>query len=318
MSRLRSAALGAAILFAVCAGPAALLALFFLRRGDWLASLKDYQTLAGGLAALFAAGLATMGVWMNVTVQRDNSARQHAATREQIEAQRQSTSEQLQAAERQAAVERDEQRRIVAWERHTALQQLASSFAGEIVAVVHVLRLRLPKTILTQSAALVKQGWQQDLKLRLAIKFDLRPVYDANVGNLGLLPVPMPERLAAFYGYLATFINDLEKFDSLDQLDSAAREGFALKLEGMEKELDRLIKLGEELYTSLSGVLDELFLWPPAPARLRPGQIATLGEILEKELTPDEQALLFATGAPTSEWIENLMKSRSAKRPHGS
>lgn len=314
MSRLRTVALSVAIIAAVFAGPAALLALILLRPGSWLATLKDYQTLAGSLAALFAAGLATVGVWMNVMVQRENIARQHESTREQIAAQRQSMSEQLQAAEERTAAERDEQRRIVALERHIAVQQLASGFAGEVTAIIHVLRLRLPTGALTQVADLAKKGLPKGARLNLAIRFDLAPVYRANIGNLGRLPAPVPERLAAFYGSVAAFLDELEKFDTIEEPNADTAALLALRFEEMEQELDRLIGIGKDLYGSLARILDDLFVWPPAAPRPTPGQIATLAGMLEKELTPEEQTRLLAANAPASDLIAALERARAAKR----
>lgn len=314
MSRLRNVALSVAIVAAVLAGPAALLTLILLRPAAWLDTLKNYQTLAGSLAALFAAGLATVGAWMSITVQRENMARQYESTREQIAAQRQSTSEELRAAEARAAAERDEQRRTVALERHLAVQQLASGFAGEVTAIVHVLRLRLPAGTLNQVAALAKKGLPNGTKLNLAIGFDLTPVYRAQVGNLGQLPAPLPERLAAFYGRVAAFLDELEKLDKFEDPNAGSAAFLALKFEEMEKDLDRLIGIGTDLYTSLARIQDDLFLWPPAAPRLAPGQIATLAEMLEKELTPDEQNRLLAANAHTSDLIAALERARAAKR----
>jgi hypothetical protein len=51
----------------------------------------------------------------------------------------------LPSTEQHAATDRDEERRIAASEQHTAFQQVACRFAGEVIVVIDVLRSRFPE-----------------------------------------------------------------------------------------------------------------------------------------------------------------------------
>ena len=71
-----------AIAIAIVAGPAGIGALLYLSSTPWLTTLKDFQSLAGGMFALSTAGLALSGVLITLNSQRRNLDRQLAAQRQ--------------------------------------------------------------------------------------------------------------------------------------------------------------------------------------------------------------------------------------------
>lgn len=312
MSRMGRIALGAAILVALLAGPTAFVALWQSAPGKLPDELTKYQSLAGALTALFAAGLAGIGVWLNIAAQNANTSRQGETQRElsasQIGAQRLATERQLDAAEARARADRDEQRRVAGYERFLAQQQLASGFLGELGAILAVLHDRLPRTTFSQIAQYLRDTGKV-MKFNLHVGVDLGVIFRANAGAIGLLPVPLPAMLAQFYGALLSFI---ERVNALDAIEEGKADANVLVyvFDQLEKDRTGIEANGKDLFNRLWAQQDELFSWPPVAPKLSPGQIANLAEAMERaKIDPLEaQSLISQDLSP-----EEILRRVSAK-----
>ena len=304
----------AAIVVALGTGPVAVTWLLFWGPSDWLGEIQEYQTLAGSLVALFAAGLATIGVLLNISVQRENLRAQletqQSVAAQQIAANQEATIRQIEAAETRSRAERDEQRRAVAYEQYQAQRRLALSLRGELVAIMRLLHIRLPKgvfSVFMDSPSFSKDREQPTLR----IETDVATIFRANAGSIGVLPDRVPELLARFYGDLQTFI---ERVNGLDRIDRSAlnAELRRLVVENMEKAQAEINDLTMELHKQLTAMNDSYFVWPPiTPKNPSPGQILSLAQILEATEVNPLQVKEWLNRKMTPEEIASRASSQS-------
>ena len=189
--------------------------------------LRQYQTLAGSLITLVAAGVALFGVWVAVDGQRQITERQLAAQR--------------QAEERQRLLKRE---------------QVAGAFIGEISMILTTLSdERLHNRIeraLTQLRAAKGVTTTMDIMFRRPGK-QLDAFYRANTIEAGQFQTPLPELLTRFYGLYAVF----EDTGALlvREVDTGFKDANASILEETLQNqlsvLDQLREVGRNLITNL-------------------------------------------------------------------
>jgi hypothetical protein len=144
---------------------------------DWPDHLPQYQALFGGLAALFAASLAAVGVALTIANQRRVTNRQMAA-----------------------------QLREQDLVRTLAKRQIASAFIGEIEVALDELRHQGVKPVLEKAVDDLTNGRQTSL-VQIG---HFGKYYDSDRGNVGLFAGDVPEELTRFYGTLEGIRGNLE------------------------------------------------------------------------------------------------------------
>jgi hypothetical protein len=240
-----NAVVGVIALFLVVAVPIILLAFFRYSPDRWRETLHQYQNVVGSFVALFAAGLALVGVLITVSVQKENTDRQLVTQREQFD---------RELREQRATEDRTQAMRQ---------RQVASGFVGEINVILARFRSPIWRQNATKALDDLKLG-----QLTGADKVDLRvstptaeyaTFFRANSGEIGRFPQPIPQDLLLFYGY---YIN-IE--DNLKMLSEASKENFAhtdaaaveLLLKDQLDSLDALEKRGAALITQLQKIAVE-------------------------------------------------------------
>jgi hypothetical protein len=227
-----------AIACSLAVGPTFLLALAYLFPDSWRRTLREYQTLAGSLVTMFAAGLALTGVWMTVSTQTKN-----------IE---------MEFAERRAMEDRTE-----AMHR----SQIASAFVGEITVIVSVFRgedwSRVAQRALDDLHNFKRASQTGNATtLRLAVSRpapDYATFFRANAHEVGQFPQPIPQNLLMFYGIYTQLQDNLMQIsrasdNDFNHMDAPSVEAaLTLQLE----QLHSLEGFGAVLIPELQKVADQ-------------------------------------------------------------
>ena len=202
MGRLGSIILLSAAAIGVLALPAAAFLFIQSNPDTWLNELQHYQSLAGGLATLFAAGLATVGVWINVSAQRHNVS-------QQIAAQQGAITQQIQANADRARDDWLQQRKEAAYLRHLDMQHLAAGFIGEIEIMLRTLR----------GAAAHADLASEGEKLSLIAVFGGAHIilFEKNADRIGMFPAHVVGELTTVYGLFVVF-GELFRSPSVEKL----------------------------------------------------------------------------------------------------
>jgi hypothetical protein len=232
-------------IFLVIAVPSLLGAFIHYSDDPWRHTLREYQSVVGGLFTLFAGGLALVGVLITVTVQKQNVDRQLAEQRAQFD---------HELRERRAIEDRAEAMRR---------RQVASAFVGEIAVIISAFR--------GQDWRQVAQKALDDLKgardagaptVRLMVSrptADYATFFRANAREVGQFPQPIPQNLLMFYGIYT------QLQDNLMEISRASDEDFKhMELPSVEhalkdqlQQLDSLQGLGAALIPELQKVADQ-------------------------------------------------------------
>ena len=273
----------AALIIALGTGPLSLLWIHSRGIPEWIAQIKGYQTLIAILVTLFTAGLATAGVILNISAQRanlrDQLSAQHAILERQLAEQQRAQREQFGNAERRSRDERDEQRRVAAYDRFLERSQLASAFKGELIAILSILKDRLPKESLQ---LIIEDQLLNKKKTDNRIDAKVTTVFTANAGQIGKLSGDLPKLIGTFYAEFESFVEISNRRSSADW-GAVPSEMIKLVIDDFEIRRTRVIDLALNLHKQLSAEMDAIFVWPPVTSTpLRPGQIASLAELLEK------------------------------------
>ena len=222
----------------VLALPTAALLFVKWKPDTWLNDLAQYQSLAGGLATLFAAGLATIGVWTNVLTQRQN-------VKQQIQAQQEAIIQQIQSNADRAREDRLEQRKEAAYLRHPEMQSLAAAFSAEIsVMSASLQNARVQLAKIAEAA----EPEAEELKVQAIAVFRGAHLilFEKNAERIGIFPATVVTQLVLVY---SIFIAMGETFkSSLVESWSAKRLAQFLLNEGVDP----------ELITEVEGLLKEL------------------------------------------------------------
>lgn len=111
---------------------------------------------------------------------------------------------------------------ILQQSRSAERRSLAGAFAGELAALLSVMKQR---RYLDQIDALIAETERTGEVPRTAFSFRHHyfRVFDANAGRLGILDPPLPEMLAHHYIYSKVFLDDIEDLASkVEQLNPEA------------------------------------------------------------------------------------------------
>jgi hypothetical protein len=115
------------------------------------------------------------------------------------------------------------------WQRER--QSVAAAFAGEVQAIMDVFRWR-------QIAELIPRGF------KFPISDKPFPVFDANVGKIGLLPADLAAKVAVFYGYAEGIVQDLGTVNSeiiAKWSENEFKETFAESIKALMEKGDALV-----------------------------------------------------------------------------
>jgi hypothetical protein len=150
----------------------------------WPDELPKYQALFGALIALFAAGLASLGVALTIFNQR-------------------------RIVDRQLAAQRVEQDRA----RSHVRQQIASAFIGEIGVIIEELNHEMLQPVLQTTLDDIKATPAGNIRVTtVRIGKRISRYYESNPANVGLFPNRIPEELTRFYSTVEEVKLDLESY----------------------------------------------------------------------------------------------------------
>ncbi len=116
-------------------------------------------------------------------------------------------------------------------QRKTETESMAAAFYGEITASLLTIERRQYIQILETTL----EEFRKDAKAELSY-FEITEksfgVYENNIGKIGLLPNPLPEKIFVFYGLLTTVLNDLASLNKLtsEPHKTSTVEGYFLEL----------------------------------------------------------------------------------------
>ena len=233
-------------IFLVVAVPSLLGAFIHYSDDPWRHTLREYQSVVGGLFTLFAAGLALVGVLITVTVQKQNMDRQLAEQRAQFD---------HELRERRATEDRAEAMRR---------RQVASAFVGEINVIMLAFR--------GQDWRQVAQKALDDLKraretggaptVRLMVSrptADYATFFRTNTREVGQFPQPIPQNLLIFYGIYTQLQDNLMEISRASDEDFKHMEPLSVEhaLKNQLEQLDSLQGLGAAIVPELQTVADQ-------------------------------------------------------------
>jgi hypothetical protein len=230
LDRVYKVILFVAAVIAVLTAPTMCIVLYRAHPETWPAELKEYQALGGALVALSAAGLTTIGILLSIKSQRDN-------------------------LQKQLADQHTQQDRARLRER----QRVASAFAGEISNMISILgddsvRQHLNGTLEGLKA---HPGPVQGVRIFVKARY-----YEANPGNVGLFPHPLPQQLVEFYNRLEGLILYYERYNaaaiaSTTDLSEARLVELHFRINSVLQSLDPCITVGKTVLTQLQGICEE-------------------------------------------------------------
>jgi len=218
--------LAAAIAFAIGIGPISLFALIQASPSGWQVTLKDFQGLAGSLTTLFAAGVAAIGVWLNIEAQRANTEAQRANTQAQIRAQGEAAQRQIKAQfdalqtqlateDKRRAEDQLQARQAEDRDRREHCRRIAAAIEGEITAMMEVLRWESKREAIERAVTRMKEtGIPQFVGMK--IESDHTVIFRATASHIGALPAPLPQGVAYFYGLYAGLLERLKAMTGID------------------------------------------------------------------------------------------------------
>jgi hypothetical protein len=257
MRRLGSIILLAAATIGVLALPTAAILFIEWKPDTWLNDLAQYQSLAGGLATLFAAGLATIGVWINVLAQRQNVT-------EQIEAQQGAITQQIQSNADRAREDWLEQRKEAAYLRHLEMQHLAAAFVGEIsIILAHLKNVRDSAEIIKVSGP---KAEEEKLTLIAVFRGAHLILYEKNADKIGVFPGDVITELTRLYSVFAAIGELFKSSHSEGWSADKAVHTFLEEIEGLSAEIEPVENLLKSLEQISSASFDATPYLPKRPA----------------------------------------------------
>ena len=138
---------------------------------------------------------------------------------------------------------------LMEWRREKAKgKQVARAFAGEIGALVKIIKLRDYAGGMRAVAARLRSG--VDSHMSVGITREYFNVYNAHVGNLGLLGDDLPEKVAKFYTTGSALYEDF-RASSEEKFKALTLSSRADVYEAVSAMLDVFSGLGGELVKEL-------------------------------------------------------------------
>lgn len=134
-------------------------------------------------------------------------------------------------------------------QRKSEQESLASAFAGEVNALLAMLEKRQLAQLLTELLADVKKTGKRTYNY-LDNSSDKFEVYENNVGKIGLLPVPLPEKIVLFYALALAMINDMKFLGQLksEEYNSSTFENY---IESLIELIKQTINAGRDVQSLL-------------------------------------------------------------------
>jgi hypothetical protein len=225
----------------------------------WRNTLREYQSVIGGLFTLFAAGLALVGVLITVTVQKQNVDRQLAEQRAQFDH------------------ELQERRATEYWAEAMRRRQAASALVGEITVIMSAFRGQDWRQVAQKALADLKRARETGgtATLRLTVSrptADYATFFRANTREIGQFPQPIPQSLLMFYGVYTQLQDNLMEISRASDEDFKHMEVPSVEhaLNDQLQQLDSLQGLGAMLIPELQKVADQPRPSPPAEAAQAP------------------------------------------------
>lgn len=117
-------------------------------------------------------------------------------------------------------------------QRRAETESLASAFYGEITASLLTIERRQYIQILETKLEELKKEGKREFSY-FEITESSFGVYENNIGKIGLLPNPLPEKIFIFYGLLTTALYDLASLNKLksdDEYKTSRVEQYFLEL----------------------------------------------------------------------------------------
>lgn len=95
-------------------------------------------------------------------------------------------------------------------QRQKERESLSSAFCGEIAALLAIIERRQYLKFIKSQLEVVKQTGEVD-SLQLKVSRNYFQVYEHNIGKVGLLAAPLPEKIVCFYTFMWACLEDLEQ-----------------------------------------------------------------------------------------------------------
>lgn len=130
-------------------------------------------------------------------------------------------------------------------------RRMASAFAGEIMAILEIARIRRMKEVLQSGVKLYQEG-KHWTAWNWPISDDYFRVYRQNVDKIGLFKAPIPADIACFYTLCFAVV---ESLTTMGKTWDFRNGEFMIKALSQELEIvGRIEKLGEEISKKLHAV----------------------------------------------------------------
>lgn len=124
-------------------------------------------------------------------------------------------------------------------------RRLALAFQGEIRALIGIIeRRKYLESIQWLIEQMVKTG--DKYKFNLQVRRNYFLVYQNNVGNIGLLPCPLPALIAQFYVQASSVLEDVESLRD-GTLDEVNLPDFILTMKTLHSLLQDTVLIGENI-----------------------------------------------------------------------